>query len=58
MHPAGRKRYCRHCGERIRRTTRRCPHCFKRALPWRDYLAAAVVVIIVALLVLKYSGVI
>ena len=54
MDDGKRKRYCRHCGERIRRTTRRCHHCFKLTLPWRDYLAIALVVALLVFLLLKY----
>ena len=57
MHPT-RKRFCHHCGERLRRATRRCPHCLRRTLPWRDYLIVAAVVALVALLLLKYWGII
>ena len=53
---AKRKRYCRHCGVRIRRTARHCPHCLKRTLPWTDYLAVSIIVVIV-LILLKYLGV-
>ena len=51
------KRYCRHCGERIRRTTRHCPRCFKLTLLWKDYLAIALGLILLALLLLKYLAV-
>jgi hypothetical protein len=54
---AKRKRYCRHCGERIRRTARRCPRCFKLSLPPKDYLAVALVLILPAFLLLKYLAV-
>jgi predicted amidophosphoribosyltransferase len=54
---AKRKRYCRHCGERIRRTARRCPRCFKITLTWKDYLAVALVLVLLAFLMLKYLGV-
>jgi predicted amidophosphoribosyltransferase len=52
-----RKRYCRHCGERIRRSARRCPRCFKLTPPWKDYLAAALVSALITFLLLKYLGV-
>ncbi|HWT00175.1 MAG TPA: hypothetical protein VN256_08005 [Pyrinomonadaceae bacterium] len=52
-----RKRYCRHCGERIRRTARHCHRCFKLTLPWKDYLAIALVSLLLIFLLLKYLGV-
>lgn len=53
-----RKRYCRHCGERIRRVARHCPYCLKPTLPWKDYLAAAIVAMLLLLFLLKFLGVI
>ena len=52
-----RKRYCRHCGERIRHSTRRCRGCLKLTPTWKDYLAIAAVAALLALLLLKYLGV-
>jgi len=49
-----RKRYCRHCGERIRHTTRRCHHCRKLTPTWKDYLAAVAVVTLLIFLLLRY----
>jgi len=49
-----RKRYCRHCEERIRRMTRHCHHCGKLALPWKDYLAIVITTTLLLLLLLKY----
>jgi predicted amidophosphoribosyltransferase len=52
-----RKRYCRHCGERISRASRRCQHCRRLTLRWKDYLVVGVVALILLLLMLRYLGV-
>jgi predicted amidophosphoribosyltransferase len=54
MMEAKRRRYCRHCGERIRHTARRCHHCRKLALPWKDYLSITAVLLLLLFLLLKY----
>jgi len=52
-----RKRYCRHCGERIRRTSTRCYRCHKVVLPWKYYAAALILMLVVALFLLRSAGV-
>ncbi len=47
-----RKRYCRGCGERIRRSAFRCPRCRKAAMPWTYWAAGAAAA---ALLLFYYS---
>ena len=52
-----RKRYCRHCGERIRHAASRCPQCLKLTPTWKHYLAFAAVLALLVFLLLKYLGV-
>jgi predicted amidophosphoribosyltransferase len=52
-----RKRYCPCCGERIRRTTRRCHHCGKLTPSRKDYLVVSLLAGVAVVVLLKYAGV-
>jgi hypothetical protein len=52
-----RKRYCRHCGERIRRASTRCYRCHKVVLPWTYYIVAGLLVLVGLILLLRAAGV-
>jgi predicted amidophosphoribosyltransferase len=54
---AQRKRYCRHCGERIRHSAGRCPRCHRLTPTWKHYLGLAAVLALLVFLLLKYLSV-
>ena len=51
------KRYCRHCGERIRHSAGRCPRCLRLTPNRKHYFALAAVLALLVVLLLKYLGV-
>ena len=50
------KRYCPHCGDRIRHSATRCHHCGKLTLSWKNYLAVGVIALAAIVLLLKVMG--